>query len=86
MTYGTLFALYILIEALICTVQYFSDPGTYSSPSANDMGASEIVPVTFMFLAILGGFFTLTIGGLAVYHWHLAWSVIMLPSSRIKAS
>lgn len=73
MSYGTLLAVYILIEGVLCTIQYFAHPRDYASPTADDLGVSEITPVSFMFLAIIGGFFTLTIGGLAGYHWYLAW-------------
>lgn len=72
-SYGTLLALYIFIEGVLCTIQYFNDPRDYANPTANDLGASEFTPVSFMFLAIVGGFFTLTIGGLSAYHWYLAW-------------
>ncbi|RSH83805.1 palmitoyltransferase for Vac8p [Saitozyma podzolica] len=32
----------------------------------------ELAPVVFMLLAIVAGFFTLAVGGLAGYHWYLA--------------
>jgi hypothetical protein len=72
-SYGTLLALYIFIESVLCTIRYFSDPADYASHSPDNMQVSEIVPVTFMLLSMIGGFFTMTIGGLAGYHWYLVW-------------
>jgi hypothetical protein len=72
-TYGTLLAAYIFIESCLCTIHYFSNPVDYASHSPDSMEVSEIVPVTFMLLTTIGGFFTMTIGGLAGYHWYLVW-------------
>ena len=33
----------------------------------------DLAPIIFMLLAILGVFFALTVGGLAGYHWWMAW-------------
>jgi hypothetical protein len=41
---------------------------------ANELSQEvELAPVVFMLLAIVAGFFTLAVGGLAGYHWYLAW-------------
>jgi len=62
-------------------IHYFTHPNDYTSDSSTGMEVSELTPVSFMLLTFIGGFFTMTIGGLAGYHWYLVWQI---PFSRFQ--
>jgi hypothetical protein len=72
-SYGTLLALFIFIESGLSMIHYFTHPDDYTSDSPSGMEISELTPVSFMLLTFIGAFFTMTIGGLAGYHWYLVW-------------
>jgi len=57
-------------------IHYFIHPEDYTSASSSGMEVSELTPVSFMLLTFIGAFFTMTMGGLAGYHWYLVWSVL----------
>ena len=75
-SYGTLLAFYIFINSGLSMIHYFIHPEDYTSASSSGMEVSELTPVSFMLLTFIGAFFTMTMGGLAGYHWYLVWSVL----------
>jgi len=54
-------------------IHYLTHPEDNTSDSPSGMDVSELTPVSFMLLTFIGAFFTMTIGGLAGYHWYLIW-------------
>jgi len=72
-SYGTLLSLSILIGSGLSMIHYLTHPEDYTSDSPSGMEVSELTPVSFMLLTFIGAFFTMTIGGLAGYHWYLVW-------------
>jgi hypothetical protein len=72
-SYGTLLALFIFVASGLSMIHYLTHPEDYASNSASGMQVSELTPVSFILLTFVGAFFTMTIGGLAGYHWYLVW-------------
>lgn len=72
-SYGTLLAFTIFVGSVLSMINYLTHPEDYTSSSPSGMDVSELTPVSFMLLTFIGAFFTMTIGGLAGYHWYLVW-------------
>jgi uncharacterized membrane protein required for colicin V production len=66
-SYGTLLALFVAIESCISLVHYLTRTPGYD----DDSTISDLIPVSFLVLTFVGAFFTMSIGGLAGYHWYL---------------
>ncbi|KAK8846875.1 hypothetical protein IAR55_005965 [Kwoniella newhampshirensis] len=87
-SYATLLALYVTIEAGYECFRLFQDPdvtlsqppppqlslGEAESRKTTDTWANELglTPAVFMMLAVLGVFMMLAVGSLAGFHWYLA--------------
>ncbi|OCF37477.1 hypothetical protein I316_00601 [Kwoniella heveanensis BCC8398] len=78
--YATLLALYATLEAGYETFRFFQDPDAAvphsqmvqlegTSVLQDGLGLS---PAVFMMLFVMGGFMTLAVGGLTIFHWYLA--------------
>ncbi|KAL7419401.1 palmitoyltransferase for Vac8p [Cryptotrichosporon argae] len=75
-TYGSLLALYTFTQAGYETYRWFTSPDSYAGSSSADnikttYGPEAMVAVMLTFIALV---LALAVGGLAVFHWHLAAS------------
>lgn len=86
-TYAALLSLFGCSQASLEAYRFFQDPSRYDGGAypENDMEAVSLrasawvdsqlqltfTPVLFLLLAIIGGCMSLTLGGLAAYHWYL---------------